>query len=507
MQQVVFFSNTASLVTVLVHSLVRFDPMSDQKQANGFGLATNAVHAGQYPDPISGIRFSVTTWAQIVRCCDDPNLIGYYFCATLPRRAHGSFQIISFVFFYDEGYEYSRTGNPTRNALEDCVAALENAKWGTVSSTFRSVSQCRCRICKWIRCYWIFGSAAQERGWSYRLRRFIWWFLPLLHEAVWYILILLINISIIHLKFFTELISNSLTFVIFPLSKRPWLKPLRWFGLRHLPTRTWKLRTSKRFLVSLCFIQVFGGNCIDIAHKVNKDTIVVVDNTFATPFFQNPLNHGADLTYHSVSKYINGHSDVVMGMVCGNDEDLRTRVKFVQNGLGAIPSPFDSFLVLRGLKTLHLRMERHQQNAKELFKLISSHPKGAFLLSHLGSWSDSGKGSLARWWKLSSSRSREEANVWLWWNDYLLVERRHERISPVSRESQGSRVSLLTSFLISGYCLGRVFGWCREFDRAPCHYDPRFCPSWGESEARNFGHHDSFLCGNRISEWLSKWFE
>lgn len=91
------------------------------------------------------------------------------------------------------------------------------------------------------------------------------------------------------------------------------------------------------------------------SHDVNA--ILAVDNTFCSPYFQNPLDHGADIVVHSVTKYINGHSDVVMGVVCTNDEDIYKQLRFTQNGVGAVPSPFDCYLAHRGLKTLHVRME------------------------------------------------------------------------------------------------------------------------------------------------------
>ena len=94
-----------------------------------------------------------------------------------------------------------------------------------------------------------------------------------------------------------------------------------------------------------------------MAKQFNANTLLAVDNTFCSPYFQNPLEHGADIVVHSVTKYINGHSDVVMGVVCTNDEDIYKQLRFTQNGVGAVPSPFDCYLAHRGLKTLHLRME------------------------------------------------------------------------------------------------------------------------------------------------------
>ncbi|KAJ3312802.1 hypothetical protein HDU76_002806 [Blyttiomyces sp. JEL0837] len=110
-----------------------------------------------------------------------------------------------------------------------------------------------------------------------------------------------------------------------------------------------------------------------IAHE-HPDVIVVVDNTFMSPFCQQPLSLGADVVVHSVTKYINGHSDVVMGVAATNNDDICTRLKFLQNSIGGIPSAFDCFLANRGLKTLHLRMSRHSENAHALARFLESSP-------------------------------------------------------------------------------------------------------------------------------------
>lgn len=110
-----------------------------------------------------------------------------------------------------------------------------------------------------------------------------------------------------------------------------------------------------------------------MAHE--KNIIVVVDNTFMSPYFQKPLTLGADIVVHSVTKYLNGHSDVVMGVACGNDEELYTKLKFLQNSIGAVPSAFDSFLALRGIKTLHVRMKQHEENAKKIAEYLLKHEK------------------------------------------------------------------------------------------------------------------------------------
>jgi cystathionine beta-lyase len=110
-----------------------------------------------------------------------------------------------------------------------------------------------------------------------------------------------------------------------------------------------------------------------IGHSVGAT--VVVDNTFASPYLQNPSKFGADVVMHSATKYINGHSDVVMGVLCVNDEALKDRLAFIQNSCGATPGPMDSFLVLRGIKTLHIRMQRHCENGKVVANYLANHPK------------------------------------------------------------------------------------------------------------------------------------
>jgi len=112
---------------------------------------------------------------------------------------------------------------------------------------------------------------------------------------------------------------------------------------------------------------------VDIAKKHN--ILVVVDNTFSSPYFQRPLELGADLVLHSVTKYLNGHCDVVAGVVVGRDDGLREQLQFIQNGCGAVPSPFDTFVALRGLKTLHLRMKRHEENAIQIAQFLSKSDK------------------------------------------------------------------------------------------------------------------------------------
>jgi cystathionine gamma-lyase len=229
------------------------------------------------------------------------------------------------------GYEYSRSGNPTRYALEKRLAVLENAKYGLAFAS---------------------GLAAETTL-----------ALSLLKAGD-------------HVVAFEDLYGGT---------HRLFDKVLANFGLEFSyvdasaaknveeaikgNTRLIWLESPTNPLLRLCDIKAIT--------KVAKKhaVITVVDNTFASPYLQNPLNLGADVVLHSTTKYINGHSDAVGGAIMVNNDDLYSKLKFNQNALGGIPSPFDCYLVLRGTKTLGLRMERHNQNALNIAKYLNSHPK------------------------------------------------------------------------------------------------------------------------------------
>jgi cystathionine beta-lyase len=134
-------------------------------------------------------------------------------------------------------------------------------------------------------------------------------------------------------------------------------------------TKMFWLETPSNPLMRIIDIEA----CVKLAKKNN--CLVAVDNTFASPYLQNPLAIGADIVMHSVTKYLGGHSDVIMGALVVNDEKLYQDLAFITNSCGAVPGPQDSFLVLRGIKTLHLRMERHCQNGKKIAEYLKSHPK------------------------------------------------------------------------------------------------------------------------------------
>lgn len=229
------------------------------------------------------------------------------------------------------GYEYSRSGNPTRDALEKRLAVLENAKYGLAFAS---------------------GLAAETT------------------------LALSLLMRGDHVVAFEDLYGGT---------HRLFDKVLANFGLEFSyvdasalknvdeaikeNTRLIWLESPSNPLLRLCDFKAIAK----IAK--HKGVLTVVDNTFASPYLQNPLDLGTDIVLHSTTKYINGHSDAIGGAIMLNNDELYSKLKFHQNALGGVPSPFDSYLVLRGTKTLGLRMERHNQNALKIAKYLASHPK------------------------------------------------------------------------------------------------------------------------------------
>ena len=229
------------------------------------------------------------------------------------------------------GLEYSRTGNPTRLALERRLASLEGAKHALAFSSgmaaeatlLLSVLKKGDRVIAGDDLY-----GGTVRIFETTLRKF--------------------GVS------FTYVDTRDTKAVKHALERRP---AIAW------------LESPTNPLMHLCDIR-------SIAKAASRvGAITVVDNTFASPFLQNPLSLGADVVVHSTTKYIGGHSDVVGGALMMSDDELFESVKFNQNAIGAVPSPFDCFLVLRGSKTLHLRMQRHSENAQKVAEFLSHHPK------------------------------------------------------------------------------------------------------------------------------------
>lgn len=271
-------------------------------------IETLAIHAGQPPDPHTGAVippiYQTSTYAQ-------------------PTPGQHS------------GYEYSRTDNPTRTALQTCLAALENGKHGLAFASGMAATDTALRLV--------------EPGQH-----------VLAGDDVY---------GGTHRLFEQVLRGYGLEFTFADLSDPQTvaanLKPntrLIWF------------ETPTNPHLKLVDIPAIA----DIAHRHsqahNTRALVAIDNTFATPYLQQPLTLGADLVVHSTTKYLGGHSDVVGGAILLNDDAIYERLKFLQNAIGAIPGPMDCWLVLRGLKTLALRMDRHAHNALEIAHYLEKHP-------------------------------------------------------------------------------------------------------------------------------------
>jgi cystathionine gamma-lyase len=228
------------------------------------------------------------------------------------------------------GYEYSRAGNPTRDVLEERLAAIENGAGGLAfasglaaeaTALFLLKRGDRVLVCSDLYggTFRLFEQCFSQFGLRFRYIDF--------HDQ----------------ELLTKELSEGLDMLWIETPTNPLL---RVYDIRALA---------------------------EAAHHQNPKAFVVVDNTFASPYFQNPLDLGADLVVHSTTKYIGGHSDVIGGALISRDKTVHERLRFYQKAVGATPSPFDSFLTLRGIKTLHLRMQRHQENAMAVAHYLESH--------------------------------------------------------------------------------------------------------------------------------------
>jgi cystathionine beta-lyase/cystathionine gamma-synthase len=266
-------------------------------------FSTKAIHSGQGPDPTTGAIMTPI-----------------YQTATFAQAGIGE----------HKGYEYARTGNPTRTALEACIAALENGRYGLAFASGLATEQA---ILSLLSADDHIVASDDLYGGTYRLFE---------HVMRRY------NVETSYVT------TNAITDyekAIRPNTKLLWLE------------------TPTNPLLQLVDIQAVAA----IAHRHNVR--VVVDNTFSSPYFQQPLDLGADMVMHSTTKYINGHSDVIGGIVVSNDEGLYENIKFYQNAGGAVPGPFDAWLTLRGVKTLAVRMRQHAENANAIARFLSEHPR------------------------------------------------------------------------------------------------------------------------------------
>ena len=266
-------------------------------------FATKAIHAGQEPDPTTGAIMTPI-----------------YQTSTYWQASPGD----------HKGYEYSRGTNPTRKALEDCLAALENCKFGLAFSSGMGATDCLLRLLK-PGDEVITGNDLY--GGSYRI--------------------------------FTKIYQNyGIKFHFLDLSNPENITP-------YINEKTKLVWIETPTNPTMRIIDIEGVAKITKANNI----LLTVDNTFASPYLQNPIDLGADVVMHSVTKYIGGHSDVVMGALLTNDEKLYKDLFFVYNACGATPGPQDAFLVLRGIKTLHLRMKAHCENGEKVAHFLRNHPK------------------------------------------------------------------------------------------------------------------------------------
>lgn len=266
-------------------------------------FGTKAIHAGVEPDPSTGAImtpiFQTSTYVQ-----------------ESPAR--------------HKGYAYARGANPTRNALQKNIAALENGRFGLCFSSGMGATD---TVIKLLKPGDEVITSNDLYGGSFRM--------------------------------FTKVFEKyGIKFHFVDMTNTALLAPLV-----NEKTRMFWIETPSNPLMGITDIVA----CVALAKKVNA--LVAVDNTFASPYLQNPLDLGADIVMHSVTKYLGGHSDVVMGALVVNDEKLYQELAFITNSCGAVPGPQDSFLVLRGIKTLHLRMERHCSNGRAVAEFLRGHAK------------------------------------------------------------------------------------------------------------------------------------
>jgi len=266
-------------------------------------FATKAIHAGQQPDPTTGAIMTPI-----------------YQTSTYTQAAPGD----------HKGYEYSRGTNPTRKALEDCLAALENGKYGLAFSSGMAATETALKLLK-PGDEVITGNDLY--GGSYRI--------------------------------FTKIFEPyGIKFHFIDLADPATIR-------EYLNENTKMIWVETPTNPTLQIIDITAVSKIAKEHQI----LFAVDNTFASPYLQNPLDLGADIVMHSVTKYIGGHSDIVMGALIVNNQDLYDRLFFYYNACGGTPGPQDSFLALRGIKTLHLRMKAHCENGRRVAEYLKDHPK------------------------------------------------------------------------------------------------------------------------------------
>ena len=266
-------------------------------------FATKAIHAGVHPDPATGAIMTPI-----------------YQTSTYVQDGVGN----------HKGYEYSRTQNPTRHALEKNIAAIENGKFGACFGSGLAAIDC---VLKMLNPGDEVISTNDLYGGSYRIFRTIF--------EKYGIKFHFVNMQDV----------DAVAALVNKNTKMIWVE------------------TPTNPMMNIVDIEAMA--------KISKaaGAMLCVDNTFATPYLQNPLDLGADVVMHSVTKYLGGHSDVVMGALVCSDDNIANEMYRIQNSTGAVTAPMDSFLVLRGIKTLHLRVQRHCENGEKVARFLATHPK------------------------------------------------------------------------------------------------------------------------------------
>lgn len=266
-------------------------------------FATKAIHAGQHPDPVTGAIMTPI-----------------YQTSTYWQASPGE----------HKGYEYSRGTNPTRKALEDCLAALENGRYGLAFASGMAATE---TVLKLLRPGDEVITGTDLYGGSYRI--------------------------------FTKVYEHyGIRFHFVDLSEPETIQS-------YINEQTKLIWVETPTNPTMQIIDIAAVSAIARQHQL----LFVVDNTFASPYLQNPLDLGATIVMHSVTKYIAGHSDVVMGALVMNDEELYRQLFFYYNACGGTPGPQDSFLALRGIKTLHLRMKAHCENGRRVAAYLKDHSR------------------------------------------------------------------------------------------------------------------------------------
>jgi len=268
------------------------------------GFSTRAIHAGQEPDPHTG---SV--------------IVPIHATSTFAQDGVGGLR---------EGHEYARTGNPTRTALETCLAALEGGRHGRAFASGMAATDALLRATCRPGDHVIIPDDAY--GGTFRLIDKVFRCWGVEHTTV--------GLSDV----------DAVRAAVRPTTRLVWCE------------------TPTNPLLTIADIAALA----EVAHEASAR--LVVDNTFASPYLQTPLGLGADVVLHSTTKYLSGHSDVIGGGLVTDDGELDEQVAFLQNGAGAVPGPFDAWLTLRGIKTLAVRMERHCDNAERIAAALQAHP-------------------------------------------------------------------------------------------------------------------------------------